>query len=80
MSEFKRFVCLGCGLSTVSRFDLDGKEHIECSNDLGGIWKNELCAKCGKNERYERDGHVFALCASCAWENLQKLLYGEIEE
>lgn len=29
-----------------------------------------LCAKCGKNERYERNGRVFRLCASCAWTNL----------
>lgn len=29
-----------------------------------------LCKKCGKNECYERNGHVFALCASCSWENL----------
>jgi hypothetical protein len=80
MSDFKSFTCLGCGLFTVSRFDLDGKEHIECPNSMGGIWKNELCVKCGKNERYERNGRVFELCASCAWENLQHLLFGEIKE
>lgn len=33
-----------------------------------------LCVKCGKNKRYERDGRVFKLCASCGFENLLKLL------
>lgn len=33
-----------------------------------------LCKKCGKNPCYERNGRVFALCASCGWSNLMMLL------
>jgi len=33
-----------------------------------------LCKKCGKNECYERNGRVFALCAVCSWNALQKFL------
>ena len=29
---------------------------------------------CGKNPCYERNGRVFALCASCIWKALQELL------
>jgi len=42
--------------------------------------KKLLCVKCGKNARYEHDGRVFGLCASCAWISLQALLSGEIEQ
>jgi hypothetical protein len=75
----REFICVGCKLTTFSNFDLEGKAHIECSTD-GGTWIKPLCAKCGENERYERNGCVFKLCASCSWENLQRLLNDEIEE
>lgn len=39
-----------------------------------------LCLKCGKRERYERNGRVFNLCSVCAWNNLQTLFYGENDE
>ena len=32
------------------------------------------CKICGKNPCYERNGRVFALCASCIWKALQELL------
>lgn len=75
----REFICVGCKLSTLSSFDLEGKAHLDCSTD-GGTWIKPLCVKCGENERYERNGRVFKLCASCAWGNLQTLLYGDIED
>ena len=39
-----------------------------------------LCVKCGKNERYERDGRVFRLCAFCALDALQTFLNSPDEE
>jgi len=38
------------------------------------------CTKCGINEQYERNGRIFKLCASCAWENLEKLLFEDEDE
>ena len=75
----KEFICTGCKLSTFSNFDLEGKAHLECSTD-GGTWIKPLCVICGKNERYERNGRVFKLCASCSYKALQDLLFGENEE
>lgn len=33
-----------------------------------------LCKVCGENECYSRNGHEFALCASCAWARLMEFL------
>lgn len=35
MSDFFEFICSGCKLSTVSKFALEGKPHLDCPQGYG---------------------------------------------